>query len=65
MSVNRIDMSMMREMEDRDFYHMYYALMGRGRYRSRDDGIAQLLALGDRPLNAYLSAYSRYKLLIQ
>jgi hypothetical protein len=66
MGVNRIDMSMMREMDDRDFYHMYYALKGQGRYKSREDGIVQLMeCVGDKPLSAYLMAYSRYKLLMQ
>ncbi len=66
MGVNRIDLSMMQEMDERDFYHLYYALKGQGRYGSREDGILQLMqSVGDKPLNAYLSAYSRYKLLIQ
>jgi hypothetical protein len=69
MGVNRIDMSLMREMEDRDFYHLFYVLKGMGKYKSRDDGIAQLMEFaGDKaasPLTAYLSAYSRYRLLMQ
>ncbi|HTY89610.1 MAG TPA: hypothetical protein VMC84_00370 [Methanocella sp.] len=65
MGINRIDLSMMREMDDRDFYHLYYVLKGRGKYKGREDGITQLIEQGDKPLIAYLSAYSRYKLLIQ
>ena len=65
MAVNRIDLSLMREMDDRDFYHLFYVLKGQGRYKSREDGITQLIEHGDKPLSAYLSAYSRYKLLIQ
>jgi hypothetical protein len=72
MKLNRLDMSMMREMEDRDFYHMYYVFKREGKYKDREDGIRQILGLVDgsdenavSPVNTYLSAYSRYKLLMQ